>query len=109
MDNISSMDIWSLACVALFLKMFGIAIIQGHQRTKYKVFTKPEDAAFFGKTEAAEQERPVVERGQRALRNDLENIPIFLFLGLAYAHLKCWSTGMLIYTSLFVASRYAHT
>lgn len=109
MPEITPVQIWSLCAVALFFKMLAIAMFQGQQRMKHKVFTKPEDAKAYGNGQAQTEELPSVERAQRALRNDLENIPIFLFLGLAYIQLGCWSTGALIYMPLFVLARIGHT
>ena len=48
-------------------------------------------------------------RAQNILRNDGENIPIFLFLALTYVQLDCWETGTLIYFPLFVLTRIIHT
>ena len=109
MLNITPIQIWSLCTVALFMKMLATAMFQGQQRMKHKVFTKPEDAKAYGNGEAQTEELPSVDRAQRALRNDLENIPIFLFLGLAYIQLGCWSTGALIYMPVFVLARIGHT
>lgn len=43
------------------------------------------------------------------MRNDGENIPIFLFLAAAYVQLGCWEWGVLVYFPLFVLSRVVHT
>ena len=52
---------------------------------------------------------PIVKRAAAAWRNDLENIPIFLFLGLIYVTLGCWPEGAYIYFSIFVVARILHT
>lgn len=106
---ITPVEAWSLGAVALFIKMLAIALIQGQQRIKHKVFTKPEDAKAYGTGQAAAQDLPIVERGQRALRNDLENIPIFLAISWAYISLNCWEQGALIYIAIFVLARIWHT
>lgn len=101
---------FGLTAVALFLKMFAVAGVQGVQRMKHKTFARPDDAAFFGKGVAtAAQDLPIVERAQNTLRNDVENIPIFLFLMIAYAQLGAWPMGAAIYGALFVAARVVHT
>ena len=44
-----------------------------------------------------------------AWRNDLENIPIFLFLAMIYVTLGCSPRGAYIYFSLFAGARILHT
>ena len=102
-------DAFALATVLLFLKMFGVAMFQGVTRKKHDAFAKPEDAEFYGDGGVADAEHPAVDRAQRTLRNDLENVPIFLFLAWCVVELNVWPTGAPIYFGLFVLSRYAHT
>lgn len=101
--------IYALTTVVLFLKMFAVAGVQGYYRLKNRSFVRPEDAAFFGQTSPATAELPIVERAQNTLRNDLENIPIFLFLMLGYIQFQEPVTPLAIYASLFVLSRIGHT
>lgn len=110
----SSMDSWKaygLTVVALFLKMFATVLIQAYGRFKSNSFSNPEDFAMveklFGK-DAAPSNGDLARRAQNVLRNDGENIPIFLFLAIAYVQLKCWPTGASIYFPLFVVSRVVH-
>ena len=71
-------------------------------------FTLPEDATLFGAKQVAE-ELPIVQRAARAWRNDLENIPIFLFLGFIFI-MSPFSVGAeAIYFAVFAAARIAHT
>ena len=100
---------FALTTVALFFKMFLTAGVQGLVRVRSRTFVNPEDAAFFGRTPQAAADHPVAERAQRALRNDLENIPVFLFLALAYVQLGCWEAGTLLYFPVFVLARALHT
>ncbi|MCB9644387.1 MAG: MAPEG family protein [Myxococcales bacterium] len=102
-------ELFSLFCILLFVKGFIVAGIQGYYRITTKIFVRPDDAAFFGKTEPATQEHPVVDRAQSALRNDLENIPFFLFLLIGYIQQGCWPQGIAIYGGIFVFSRVVHT
>lgn len=75
---------WYAVCaVVLFLKMFALSGYQGFHRIGKGVFTNPEDAGTFGRPPATE-DLPQVQRAARAWRNDLENIPAFLGLGVAY-------------------------
>lgn len=105
----SPSQIFALTTVALFLKMFATALAQGVARIGSRAFVNPEDAAAFGKTSPAAAEHPIAERGQRALRNDVENIPIFLFLALCYVQMGCWEPGARIYFPVFVLARIGHT
>lgn len=102
--------VYGLSCAALFAKMFGVALVQGVTRVKHRAFVRPDDAAFFGRgVTPAAAEHPLVDRAQSALRNDGENIPIFLFLSIAYIQLGCPSSQLVIYMPLFVIARYLHT
>lgn len=102
------LKIYAVCCVVLFLKMFAIALVQG-SRIKTGAFVNPEDAKFFTGKEPVPQETPLVQRGANAFRNDLENIPIFLFLALTYILTDCWATDALYYFPLFTVARIAHT
>ena len=110
------MDTWkvySLTVVALFLKMFATILIQAYGRFKSNNFSNPEDLAIvekiFGKKDVVPSDNDLARRAQSVLRNDGENIPIFLFLAMTYVQLNCWKTGVLIYFLLFVSSRIIHT
>jgi len=86
----SPIEVWALACVALLVKILCVSVLQGVVRVRHHAYAKPEDAAFFGRgAEVLEADLPIVERAQGALRNDGENIPIFLALSLAYVLLEC--------------------
>ena len=50
-----------------------------------------------------------IQRIGAVWRNDLENIPYFLILALAYVFLGCWPDGAAFYFGLFVLFRFAHT
>jgi len=90
------MDTWKaygLTIIALFLKMFATVLIQAYGRFKSNSFSNPEDSAIvgkiFGKKDAASSDDDLVRRAQNVLRNDGENIPIFLFLAMTYVQLNC--------------------
>jgi uncharacterized membrane protein YecN with MAPEG domain len=104
----SEYQFYALITVILFFKMFALSVIQGRARTSTKTFVTPEDARFFGTTIAAD-ELPIVKRAAMAWRNDLENIPIFLFLAMIYVTLGCWPAGAFIYFSVFAVARILHT
>lgn len=106
----SPLIMWALCVAALFLKIFGTSLFQGSQRIRHNAFAKPEDAKFFGKgAPARENELESVQRAQGALRNDGENIPIFLALSWAYVSLECWPVATPFYFGAFVLARVAHT
>jgi uncharacterized MAPEG superfamily protein len=100
---------YALVTVILFFKMTAISIVQGVGRARTQTFVIPEDAPLFGGAAPAVEETPMVRRASMAWRNDLENIPMFLFLGLIYVTLGCWPTGAFIYFSVFLLARIAHT
>ena len=83
---------YALITVILFFKMFAISAVQGLARVSTNTFVTPEDARFFGAS-IAPDELPIVKRAAMAWRNDLENIPIFLFLAMIYVTLGCSPGG----------------
>jgi uncharacterized MAPEG superfamily protein len=99
---------YAVATMLLFLKMFAISAYQGFHRIGKSTFKTPEDAAFVGAKPAAE-ELPQVQRAAKAWLNDLENIPIFLALGVAYLLVEA-SPGSAAWLFLtFTGARYLHT
>ena len=100
---------YALITVILFFKMFALSIVQALARTGSKSFPNPEDAKFFGAAAPATDELPIVKRAAAAWRNDLENIPIFLFLAMIYVTLGCWPEGAFIYFTIFAVARILHT
>ena len=100
---------YALTTVVLFFKMLSISLVQGVGRASAKQFVTPEDAEFFAHVAPAADEAPIVKRAMSAWRNDLENIPMFLFLGLIYVTLGCWPGGVFIYFTIFVVARILHT
>ena len=92
----------------LFLKMFVVAGVQGVTRFRTGKFVRPEDAVFFKGATPGSAEDPLTERAQNTLRNDVENIPIFLALAWAAAELA--PSGRLPwYMGAFALSRIVHT
>ena len=100
---------YALITVILFFKMAANATVQALGRLGSRTFPNPEDARFFAQSPPAPDEAPIVTRAAAVWRNDLENIPIFLFLGLIYVTLGCWPGGAFIYFSIFVVARILHT
>jgi uncharacterized MAPEG superfamily protein len=102
------LQIYTLTTIILALKMAAISIVQGVARTRAGTFVNPEDARTFGAQPAAEED-PMVQRGARAWRNDLENIPIFLILAWIYVAAGLGPKPFVIYCAVFVLARIAHT
>jgi uncharacterized MAPEG superfamily protein len=99
---------YALTAIVLALKMSAIAIVQGRTRTGAGVFLNPEDAAMLG-GKAVPEEPEMVQRANRAWRNDLENIPIFLILAWIYVAAGLSAAAFVIYCVVFMAARIAHT
>lgn len=106
----SAFEAFGLVVVALFFKLFATTAVQGVVRLRHRAFVRPEDAAFFGRgATPLEREHVLVERAQNVLRNDGENVPIFLALLLAFAHVDGRAMHVLAYGLAFVATRVVHT
>jgi glutathione S-transferase len=102
------LQIYAITAIVLALKMAAISVVQGRARVSAGVFTNPEDAKAFGGHLEAE-EAPMVERGNKAWRNDLENIPIFLILAWIYVSAGLATVAFVIYCIAFAAARVTHT
>jgi uncharacterized MAPEG superfamily protein len=100
---------WYAVCaVILFLKMFAISAYQGVHRFRSMSFRNPEDARAAGRAPVAE-EVPQVRRAAQAWLNDLESIPIFLALGVAYVLVGASPAAAPGLFVAFTAARVAHT
>ena len=103
-------QIWLILAVLLTFKMFVNSMYQGYYRVKNRAFVKPEDAACFGKGAAPKaEEHPMVQRAAICWRNDLENIPVFLILGLGFVLAGGSLPWCLAYFGLFFLARLGHT
>ncbi|XP_066140038.1 prostaglandin E synthase-like [Euwallacea fornicatus] len=91
----------------LILKMCGLTLLTIFQRYKNKVFISEEDMKM--RPGATVETHPDVERVRRAFQNDLENIPAFLFIALAYLFIQVpdWVVHFLFY--LFLIARTMHS
>ncbi len=81
---------------------------QAFFRLQSKRFALPEDARFFAKGEATEPHE-MVTRFQRVWGNDLENIPFFLVVSLAFVLAGGSEKFTLIYCAMFCVARLLHT
>jgi uncharacterized MAPEG superfamily protein len=107
-----SWKIYGLTVAVLFVKMVAAVLVQGYGRYRDRGFANPEDAVMFdklfGEKPDALRHNELVDRAQSVLRNDGENIPMFLFVALSYIQLGCWAQGLAIYLPLFVIGRIVH-
>lgn len=99
---------FALAAVLLFLKMFALSLYQAYIRFSRLTFKTPEDVALTG-GRARVGDLPEVSRAARAWLNDLENIPIFLALAVAYVWVGASEDLAAWLFMAFTAARYAHT
>jgi uncharacterized MAPEG superfamily protein len=102
------LKMYAITAIVLTLKMAAISIVQASGRIGNSTFVNPEDAQLFQVREAP-AEAPSVERAAKAWRNDLENIPIFLILGLIYVAAALPFTAFAIYCVIFMLGRILHT
>ena len=104
---------WSavvLVALVTHLKLFTLAAIQGVTRVTQRRFVKPEDAAFFGRgTPPASEEHPRVLLAQRAIDNEIQNLPTFGLALVAYAALRGSGAFALGVASVFLLARCAHS
>ncbi len=112
--NDALLKYWVLCAAVLFLKMSGNSLIQGFYRMKYQRFVNPEDATAFSKligkpVESCSEDHPMVARAAGCWRNDLENIPMFLILGLGFVLVGGDTDWGIVYFSVFTISRILHT
>jgi glutathione S-transferase len=102
------LQMYAITAIVLALKMTAISVVQGRARASSGIFTNPEDAKSFGGHQAA-TEAPMVERANKAWRNDLENIPIFLIIAGIYVFAGLSAGAFVIYCLVFMAARIVHT
>jgi len=109
-----TLKFWIVCTFILAVKMWANSMVQVYARFKYKSFVNPEDAKYFGamfKTEMSVQpvDHPLAQRAAFCWRNDLENIPLFMFLSLGYALIGGSEFWALVYFTVFVFARILHT
>jgi len=97
-----------IALLALFLKLTLTSMLQVVSRFRSRAFTVPEDAALMGIAPRTE-ESPFVRRCGNVLRNDVENLPVFFALALAYVLSGAPAGTAQVLFGAYVALRYAHT
>ncbi|HYO57961.1 MAPEG family protein [Archangium sp.] len=100
--------LYALCAIVLIFKMYAVGIYTARTRSRLKVALNAEDAALFG-AQLAATEHPEVERVLRTHRNDVENIPAFLALGLIAVLAGVPVLGMQICFIVFTAARVVYS
>ncbi len=101
---------WFICVALLWCKMFANSAVQAIFRVRHRHYPRADDAAFFGKgVEVQSEDLPIVQRASACWRNDLENIPIFLIIGLGFVLADGPAGAALLYFALFTVARIAHT
>ena len=78
-------NVFAICAALLVLKMIAVGHVTGFLRIRREAVLNPEDVkAFRSSKPESLQEDPVVARGLRAHRNDLESTLPFLAIGLPY-------------------------
>ncbi len=81
--------------VLLAFKMAAVAFVTAKARFDSKVVLNPEDAPVNPGAQARSEEADSTLRVKRAHLNDVENIPVFMFLALLFTLTGCSATGRL--------------
>jgi len=89
-------------------KMMIMSLLTARHRLGKGIFANAEDVPLHPKGKV-KMDDPDVERVRRGHLNDLENIPVFLILGLLYVATRPALATALWCFRIFVAARYIHT
>ena len=107
MIDARSAGIVAATAAVLFLKGLVVAYVQVSARFRTRSFSRPEDARLMGV--APQSEPDLVVRAGGALRNESENSPYFLVLGVTYALLGGGPSLLLGIAALYVTARLFQT
>lgn len=92
----------------LALKMFAVVFLTIKNRFKNKVFAAEEDVKGMPGAKVS-YAQPDIERARRIHLNDLENIPIFLFVAFIYILTGPAASTAIWHFRIFTISRVCHT
>ncbi len=107
-QTLAALPAYTLALVALFVKTTLTSALQVISRLRSGVFPIAEDARLMGKA-PAQAEADFVRRCANVWRNDTENLPLFMALGLTWVLLGATAEAGAMYFGAYVALRYVHT
>ncbi len=95
--------------VLLAIKMAAVAFVTAKARFDSKVVLNPEDAPVNPGAQARSEEAESTLRVKRAHLNDVENIPVFMFLALLFTLTGCSAMAGWMYFGVYFAARTLHT
>jgi uncharacterized MAPEG superfamily protein len=95
--------------VLLAIKMAAVAFVTAKARFDSKVVLNPEDAPVNPGAQARSEEAESTLRAKRAHLNDVENIPVFMFLALLFTLTGCSAMAGWIYFGVYFVARTLHT
>ena len=102
-----TLKIWVASLLILFVKMHFNSGMQKRGRLAEGGYPRPEDAEMFGvKTK---EDTGLAWRAGRCWQNDLENIPLYLFVSLAYVLAGGPELWAYVLFGAYTAARVAHT
>lgn len=96
------------ALIALFAKTTATSILQVVSRLRARTFVLPEDAAML-RVRPVPEEAAIVRRCAAVWRNDVENLPLFLALALAWMLSGAPAVDAWLLFGAYVSLRYLHT
>jgi uncharacterized MAPEG superfamily protein len=99
---------FAVSVTALFAKTTATSVLQVLSRVRSGVFPIPEDARLMRKP-PAQAESAFVQRCANVWRNDTENLPLFIALGLTYTLLGAPAASAQVLFGAYVVLRYLHT
>lgn len=97
-----------VALLALFAKTTATSVLQVVSRMRARTFLLPEDARMLGVKPVA-SEAEIVRRCAGVWRNDVENLPMFMALALAYVLAGAPAASAAGLFGAYVGLRYLHT
>ncbi|UQA61084.1 MAPEG family protein [Polyangium aurulentum] len=100
-------EIWVASLVVLFFKMHFNSAMQKRGRDAAGAYPRPEDARMFNME--VKEDTGLAWRAGRCWQNDLENIPLYLFLSLAYVLAGGPEPWAYILFGAFTLARVLHT
>jgi uncharacterized MAPEG superfamily protein len=102
-----TLKIWVASLLILFVKMHFNSGMQKRGRLAEGGYPRPEDAEMFGVK--MKEDTGLAWRAGRCWQNDLENIPLYLFVSLAYVLAGGPELWAYVLFGAYTAARVAHT
>jgi glutathione S-transferase len=102
-----TLQVFAICAAILTFKLLGMVTLIGVLRNIRGAFVSPEDYRVRGLSPGPPDE--MVERVRRAHQNDVENIPLFLAVGLLFALSGGYPTVAWWIFVVFTVSRLLHT